>query len=179
MFPIAIHWHGTFQGNQRRLSMICRCPDISTELSPTIWTSVQTSKWGHRKMSSFAIVFTLLSYLLLRQLQLAAATTVTIDDEYGDSLTGALPVYGGPWQFGPSCSGCLLHPSPADTFRSGWHDTTTSAQYAQQSVTLTFKGTSYSYSSSNADSGIPFQGQRSQCTVLCRTRYLTPIPSST
>lgn len=95
-------------------------------------------------MFPLAIVLVSLTLSLLIQPwprpALAAATIVTIDDEYGDSLTGALPVYEGAWKFGPDCSDCLLQPSPADAYRSGWHDTTTSTQYAQQTVTLTFNG---------------------------------------
>ena len=113
------------------------------DLSPTIWTSCQTSRPKRRKMFPFAFALTPLSLFLLRQSQpsLATATTVTIDDEYGDSLTGELPLYSGAWKYGPDCSGCFLQPSPADAFMSGWHDTTTSTQYAQQNVTLTFHGT--------------------------------------
>ncbi|EPT06109.1 hypothetical protein FOMPIDRAFT_1109836 [Fomitopsis schrenkii] len=99
-------------------------------------------------MFPLAIVLVSLTLSLLIQPwprpALAAATIVTIDDEYGDSLTGALPVYEGAWKFGPDCSDCLLQPSPADAYRSGWHDTTTSTQYAQQTVTLTFNGTAIS-----------------------------------
>lgn len=95
-------------------------------------------------MFPLSIVLSSLTLFLLIQFgsrsALAAATIVTIDDEYGDSLTGALPVYEGAWKFGPDCSNCLLRPSPADAYRSGWHDATTSAQYSQQSVTLSFNG---------------------------------------
>ena len=114
-------------------------------------------------MSPLAIVLTSLTFFLLRQsrLSLAVATTVTIDDEYGDSLTGALPVYEGAWKYGPDCSGCLLQPSPEEAFKAGWHDTTTSTQYAQQQVTLTFNGTFDSLSLFNLQ-----QLQRHQGTAI-------------
>ena len=53
----------------------------------------------------------------------------TIDDFYGDSVTGALPVYSPSdgWTSGNTCVGCRFNSSIADvnkTFDKTWHDAT-------------------------------------------------------
>ena len=52
----------------------------------------------------------------------------TIDDTYGDSLTGAKPDYssGGNdcWFQGPGCTECVLQPDPSKAYNGTWHDTT-------------------------------------------------------
>ncbi|KZT68205.1 hypothetical protein DAEQUDRAFT_712398 [Daedalea quercina L-15889] len=79
--------------------------------------------------------------LIVCRLTLAAVTNRTIDDEYGDSVTGRRPIYDGPWNYGPACPGCFVQPSPKDVFMSSWHDTTTSLQNDHQTISLLFNGT--------------------------------------
>ena len=69
----------------------------------------------------------------------------TIDDTYGDSATGKLPSYTGPWNVGQDCSGCGAQPSAVvvGAFRSSWHDATTGVNPndgAPRAVTLSFQG---------------------------------------
>ena len=47
----------------------------------------------------------------------ALATNATIDDQYGDSLTGVLPsYYPNAWNQGNQCAGCFAKPSPVRAF---------------------------------------------------------------
>ncbi|EPS95479.1 hypothetical protein FOMPIDRAFT_1090759, partial [Fomitopsis schrenkii] len=78
--------------------------------------------------------------LLSSQTASAKPINRTIDDHYGDSFTGVQPAYGGRWNYGPNCSECAIHPEPADTFMSSWHDSTTSPTN-DISVALNFTGT--------------------------------------
>ncbi|KAH9934657.1 uncharacterized protein B0H18DRAFT_977597 [Fomitopsis serialis] len=72
----------------------------------------------------------------------AAATNRTIDDHYGDSVTGRLPMYESQgWSYGPACSGCLAQPAADKTFAGTWHDTTTNRPNdVAHTVTLLFNG---------------------------------------
>ncbi|KAH9917970.1 uncharacterized protein B0H18DRAFT_1033057 [Fomitopsis serialis] len=58
----------------------------------------------------------------------ATPTNRTIDDHYGDSFTGALPLYtnlpGWEWNYGPECPACTLQLDKAKVFMGSWHDTT-------------------------------------------------------
>ena len=74
-----------------------------------------------------------------------AATNRTIDDEFGDAVTGALPVYGSnldsQWNFGPACSACALKPAADKLFMRTWHDNTARPSEApNENITLTFTG---------------------------------------
>ena len=72
-----------------------------------------------------------------------SAENRTIDDTHGDSVSGALPSYSGPWNVGQLCSDCSANPSPPDTFMSSWHDVTTQPDPndgAPNAVTLSFQG---------------------------------------
>ncbi|KZT68206.1 hypothetical protein DAEQUDRAFT_344606 [Daedalea quercina L-15889] len=71
----------------------------------------------------------------------ASVTNRTIDDQYGDSVTGRHPIYYGDWNYGPTCSGCFFQPSPEDAFMSSWHDTSTNNHYNGQNVSIEFSGT--------------------------------------
>ncbi|KAH9930986.1 uncharacterized protein B0H18DRAFT_120691 [Fomitopsis serialis] len=74
----------------------------------------------------------------------------TIDDTYGDSVTGATPVYPNEdcWNEGPGCSACVLQPDPSEAHNGTWHDTTSNictTQYPPtHSVTFSFNGTALS-----------------------------------
>ncbi|KIK70115.1 hypothetical protein GYMLUDRAFT_53221 [Collybiopsis luxurians FD-317 M1] len=67
-----------------------------------------------------------------------------IDDEKGDSVTGALPVYSpaNAWTQGATCSGCGFHPDPQQAFDGTWHDTTHHTTDPVRTVQLSFNGTS-------------------------------------
>lgn len=96
--------------------------------------------------------FALLAYsfdsdhFLLHSLEpIMAAGTVTnrtIDDNYGDSVTGVKPTYSDSWNYGPDCTVCLVQPVVSETFDKSWHDVTASPDdTAARNVTLTFTGT--------------------------------------
>ncbi|KAJ7749562.1 hypothetical protein DFH07DRAFT_555138 [Mycena maculata] len=67
----------------------------------------------------------------------------TIDDEFGDSVSGALPTYRPDyyWNVGTSCTICEVHPDPTLAFNHTWHDTSQLPGHAPVSVTLDFVGT--------------------------------------
>ncbi|KAJ6546794.1 hypothetical protein B0H19DRAFT_242101 [Mycena capillaripes] len=68
----------------------------------------------------------------------------TIDDQFGDSVTGALPSYSplSTWNQGANCGGCTLHPDPAPAFNHTWHDNSQPPGDAQAvSVSFDFTGT--------------------------------------
>ncbi|KAJ7684402.1 hypothetical protein DFH06DRAFT_1027286 [Mycena polygramma] len=66
----------------------------------------------------------------------------TIDDEFGDSVTGVLPSYSPFWKQGASCGGnCSLHPDPALAFNHTWHDSSQFPASQAESVSLDFVGT--------------------------------------
>ncbi|KAI0724107.1 hypothetical protein C8Q72DRAFT_858228 [Fomitopsis betulina] len=75
----------------------------------------------------------------------AASTNVTIDDTYGDSVTGLRPVYSAGWNIGQDCSGCAITPDESKAFMGTWHDTTSDSPLDSTNiphqVTLTFRGT--------------------------------------
>lgn len=84
-----------------------------------------------------------LASLLLVAIDPASArlTNRTIDDFYGDSASGVKPLYGGSWNYGPKCPGCAAQPEKAGTFRSSWHDATTSKKEPYRNVQFSFNGT--------------------------------------
>jgi hypothetical protein len=57
-------------------------------------------------------VFSLIFILLASLSGVLAASNRTIDDEFGDVVTGFQPVYqpASAWNFGPDCSACNLGP---------------------------------------------------------------------
>ncbi|KAH9842356.1 uncharacterized protein C8Q71DRAFT_699030 [Rhodofomes roseus] len=74
----------------------------------------------------------------------------TIDDTYGDSVTGATPTYSNAacWNEGPSCSICVSQPDPAQAHNGTWHDTQSnvcsnalSNDTTDHTVMFTFTGT--------------------------------------
>lgn len=50
----------------------------------------------------------------------------TIDDEWGDELTGMVPIFtpGYEWAQGAECGGCQLKPNASRAFDHTWHDST-------------------------------------------------------
>ncbi|KAJ6500739.1 hypothetical protein C8R45DRAFT_79801 [Mycena sanguinolenta] len=68
----------------------------------------------------------------------------TIDDQFGDSVSGLVPTYNPPsfWKVGASCgSGCAVHPDPTLAFNHTWHDSSQFPNEAPVSVSLQFTGT--------------------------------------
>jgi hypothetical protein len=74
----------------------------------------------------------------------AMVTNRTIDDHTGDAVTGLLPLYSGSWNYGPMCTGCLVHPNATYAYEGSWHDTTAGVSPAgvanHPTVTLSFTG---------------------------------------
>ncbi|KAJ7221603.1 hypothetical protein GGX14DRAFT_670431 [Mycena pura] len=70
----------------------------------------------------------------------------TIDDQFGDSVSGVLPVYTplSVWNLGTSCPDCEVHPDPALAFNHTWHDSSQFPGGAPVSLTLQFVGTAIS-----------------------------------
>ncbi|CCM02805.1 uncharacterized protein FIBRA_04916 [Fibroporia radiculosa] len=73
----------------------------------------------------------------------SVSMNATIDDENGDSVTGAKPIYSGTnWNYGPGCPGCKAQPDIDDTFDRSWHDFTAHpTDTGPHTITLTFTGT--------------------------------------
>jgi hypothetical protein len=57
----------------------------------------------------------------------ATITNITVDDEYGDQLTGARPSYSpaAGWGQGANCTGCQVQPDPTFVYDRTWHFATT------------------------------------------------------
>ncbi|EIW63880.1 uncharacterized protein TRAVEDRAFT_103451, partial [Trametes versicolor FP-101664 SS1] len=76
----------------------------------------------------------------------------TIDDQYGDIVTGALPTYApsNQWAYGPSCNSCFIHPGNpyrfgavvdvSQVYNGSWHDTTYHPNLHTPTITVTFVG---------------------------------------
>jgi hypothetical protein len=72
----------------------------------------------------------------------AGPSNRTIDDQKGDSVTGAVPVRApvGGWSLGP-CETCFVKPDPSLAFDHTWLDATVAAGDVRN-ITLSFTGTS-------------------------------------
>ncbi|KAJ7191776.1 hypothetical protein GGX14DRAFT_596953 [Mycena pura] len=72
----------------------------------------------------------------------AAVSNRTIDDTYGDAITGFIPIYtSANWNVGQNCSRCNVRPDPHQAFDSSWHDITYNVGDEPPSVALEFTGT--------------------------------------
>ena len=113
---------------------------------PRLCTSAMRPRWLWTGGPQACII--LLPSLLFFLVATAQPTNRTIDDQWGDSVTGALPVYSAGWNYGPDCTVCQVVPSQSMAFENTWHDTTsTIPNTSGHSVTLGFTGR-VSYSSS-------------------------------
>ncbi|KAJ3770181.1 hypothetical protein FB446DRAFT_647406, partial [Lentinula raphanica] len=74
----------------------------------------------------------------------AEMETRFIDDQLGDSVTGAMPNYSpaNSWVQGNTCTGCGFHPNSTQAFNQTWHDTTHHTTDQTRSVQFGFTGTS-------------------------------------
>jgi hypothetical protein len=69
----------------------------------------------------------------------------TIDDQFGDPITGTYPTYSPAedWRPGANCSDCSVRPDVTKAFDGTWHDSTYYPGDAPRTVTVTFSGTLY------------------------------------
>lgn len=90
------------------------CP---TSLHGTMYQGLLT---GH--MQSFILLLPLLMVLDTS----LAGRNATIDDQWGDELTGLVPVLtpANEWQQGAECAGCQLKPNASLAYDHTWHDST-------------------------------------------------------
>ncbi|KAE9394633.1 hypothetical protein BT96DRAFT_1022422 [Gymnopus androsaceus JB14] len=67
-----------------------------------------------------------------------------IDDQYGDSVSGAIPTYepSEGWEQGSICTECAIHPDAKQAFWGSWHDSTYNAGGYLRSVQFNFTGIS-------------------------------------
>jgi len=77
----------------------------------------------------------------------AAPENRTIDDTYGDSVTGVIPIYdngngsANVWNAQPGCPGCTLQPDASLAFKNTWHDNMYFGNTPYAYVNITFSGT--------------------------------------
>jgi len=97
-------------------------------------------------MPSFFVAFILqvISSIFVWDLAFVCARSVniTIDDTYGDPVTGAQFTYAGGWNVGPTCTSCTARPDPSQVYNGTWHDGTffPSEENAPLSATVSFTG---------------------------------------
>ncbi|KAI0354222.1 hypothetical protein OH77DRAFT_1521854 [Trametes cingulata] len=82
----------------------------------------------------------------------ASLVNRTIDDQKGDSIAGAVPLYAPPdtWCIGQTCPACTVRPpaiDPSQIFEGTWHDSTFRAHgAAAQDIEIHFRGSAiYAY----------------------------------
>ncbi|KAK2466636.1 hypothetical protein APHAL10511_000894 [Amanita phalloides] len=102
----------------------------------------------HKLMCSrrgFRAAFDFLTIFLIFSTTQAALVNRTIDDTYGDSVTGQKPTYtpasSSIWQ-GPSCTGCAIQPNPSLAFDGTWTAATYNPSLQNINITLRFTGVS-------------------------------------
>ena len=94
------------------------------------------------------LVAALLTSTLFSNLHLVradpVAVNITIDDQYGDVLTGVVPTYspsGGVWSQGANCSLCSARPNASLATFGTWHDSTWEGGSGDPySIAMTFNG---------------------------------------
>lgn len=101
-----------------------------------------TTRW-HKLL--YILLFFIYSYSYKAR---AALINVTIDDQYGDEMTGVVPWYLplSNWTQGATCVGCFAKPDPNLALSGTWHDTTWHPnvdQGAPFSINIIFNGKYY------------------------------------
>ncbi|EJD01916.1 uncharacterized protein FOMMEDRAFT_147086 [Fomitiporia mediterranea MF3/22] len=93
-------------------------------------------------MASFHLSFVLFLPLLATLLPSAAARNITVDDTYGDEVTGAKPVYSPAdvWNPGPGCSTCAIKPDATQAYNGTWHDSTRPPNAPAYTIEIGFSG---------------------------------------
>lgn len=84
----------------------------------------QTKVDMHLSTRSFTIVHSFLVTSTI--ISFAKLVNITVDDEFGDSVSKALIQYTPPgaWNYGPTCTHCLVLPSTEQVWNGSWHDVT-------------------------------------------------------
>lgn len=84
----------------------------------------------------------LIQFIALASLVSSASVNITVDDEQGDSHTGAKPTYSPSdgWSQGATCSGCQIKANPALAFDNTWHDSTVHLGDQPHTITIQFTG---------------------------------------
>lgn len=91
----------------------------------------------HRSWVTYAL------HLCLARFSVAALTNRTIDDQFGDSVTGLVPTYSpaSAWSQGANCTGCGVQLDALNTYDGSWHDSThTPGDAEPRVVDITFNG---------------------------------------
>ncbi|KAI1793126.1 hypothetical protein LXA43DRAFT_283169 [Ganoderma leucocontextum] len=80
--------------------------------------------------------------VLFTTASVARLSNRTIDDQFGDSATGAPPEYSSRWVQGAGCDGCAIRLDTAKLFRGTWHGIATSPNEDRTptAITLQFTG---------------------------------------
>ncbi|EPT06108.1 hypothetical protein FOMPIDRAFT_1021181 [Fomitopsis schrenkii] len=92
--------------------------------------------------SSFCTASCVVAACLLPRAVFAASTNATIDDNYGNSVTGDKPTYSNDWNYGPECPTCYIQPDKTKTYEQSWHDVTASLKdLSARNVSFSFNGT--------------------------------------
>lgn len=75
---------------------------------------------------------------------LGKLVNVTVDDQFGDSLSGTIPTYtpASKWATGPQCTACSAQPDPSRAFNGTWHDSTNQLRDPSSVITYNFTGKS-------------------------------------
>jgi hypothetical protein len=119
-------------------------------------------RWGLTFAEMISPFFIPLAYLLWKiQSCFAVSSNRTIDDFYGDPITGFIPLYEplNAWHAvavgillageslsadeiiqNGNCSTCFVHVDPTQTSNDTWHDSTQKNNSAPSSVTIQFTG---------------------------------------
>jgi len=75
----------------------------------------------------------------------AGSVNITIDDTYGDPVTGAQFTYSpaDEWTAGQTCTSCTARPDPSEAYNGTWHDTSffPSEETTPTNASISFKGT--------------------------------------
>ncbi|KAH9922999.1 hypothetical protein B0H21DRAFT_701362 [Amylocystis lapponica] len=79
----------------------------------------------HSISPSLLTIVTLFTFLSIHSFfATASLQNVTVDDTYGDPLTGEMFVYAptAEWSIGQDCSSCTAHVDANDAYNGTWHD---------------------------------------------------------
>ena len=101
-----------------------------------------TTFTSHRQYPPPMTLFALLFLFLILRASSGFRVNVTVDDQYGDPLTGKTPSYepGGVWRQGSSCTGCSIKLDPNQTCDGTWHDVTWSVGNQPFTIEIEFTG---------------------------------------
>lgn len=132
-----------FSSLHARSSMFRLHSVVSIAMKPGPYTHFSTSLGD--MLSSYRLLSTcrlILMTTVMQVFSIAFSLQInrTIDDTYGDSVTGLQVVYSEVWNIGQLCPGCGVQPNASEVFDGTWHDTTTSISNTANNATITFIG---------------------------------------